>query len=782
MKQLPRTILYGGDYNPEQWPRSVWEDDYAGFDQARINTLTVNVFSWAALEPREGRYEFGVLDEIVERAERAGRYLVLATSTGAMPPWLATDYPEVLRVDFEGRQHGYGQRHNACPSSEVFRRRSAELAGVLAERYARSSGLVVWHVGNEYGGACYCQLCVAGFRTWLQARYGSLDQLNEAWNGSFWSHNFSDWGQIVAPNALTEHWRGEDHTAFQGITLDYRRFMTDALLECYLVEKRAIRQWDEETPVTTNFMGLYRPIDYFRWSEHLDLATWDNYPPTMRSEVRMALTHDLNRGLKGGQPFWVMEQTPSRTASRDVNPLKRPGVMRLWSWQAVAHGADAVMFFQMRASRGACEKYHGAVLDHAGRTDTRVFREVAGLGAEFAALGDLTIGGTTPARVALIWDWDSWWAWEMTDGINRCWKYIDAVLSFYRAWWGLGVDIDVLPINADLSRYDVVLAPLLHMVKGDIVDRLSAVVVRGGTVVTGVLSGRVDESDNAYLGAAGSALAELAGIRIDEIDAAEPGETVKVRWATDSLSPSSPLSLSSSSSPLSPSSPVSPASPSSPVSPASLPAESPQCVLPPHHQAQLRSESLQCGEAGARGGVTGAVGVGGGTGMVGGGTAGSVGGAGVTGMVGGAGVGAVSASLVMEVITPVVAEVLATCESEFYAGTPVVTRRTLGQGQIIYIATQLNDLGMDIIASQVANHHGLTGPYPEYADIETARRTTNSGEVLFVLNHADDPLVLPAPMNCRDVLTAAEFAAGDEMEMPAKGVRVLLTDDSGNTD
>lgn len=188
--------------------------------------------------------------------------------------------------------------------------------------------------------------------------------------------------EIEPPSALTEHWRGPDHTAFQGITLDYRRFMSEAMLANFLDEKAAIRRWSPDVPVTTNFMGVYQPIDYHRWAPHLDFASWDNYPPDDVSHVRMALTHDLMRGLKDGQPFWVMEQTPSTTASRDVNPLKRPGVMRLWSWQAVAHGADALLFFQLRASRGACGKYHGAVIGHAGRGDTRVFREVAELGAD----------------------------------------------------------------------------------------------------------------------------------------------------------------------------------------------------------------------------------------------------------------------------------------------------------------------------------------------------------------------------------------------------------------
>ncbi|WP_285107425.1 beta-galactosidase [Promicromonospora sp. MEB111] len=521
-------ILYGGDYNPEQWPRAVWEDDYAAFDKASIDTVTLNVFSWATLQPDEDTYDFARLDEIVARAVEGGRGIVLATSTGALPPWLAHRHPEVERTDFQGRRHVFGQRHNACPSSPVYRRLSAELAGRIAGRYAGTPGLVAWHVGNEYGGfdgGCWCDLCAAGFRDWLCARYGTLERLNEAWNATFWSHTFSDWAQIVPPNMLSEHWRGPDHTAFQGITLDYRRFMSDAMLANYRDEKARIREHDATTPVTTNFMGMFRPIDYHRWADDLDFASWDNYPPGPREQARMALAHDVMRGLKDGAPFWVMEQTPTITASRDVNPVKRPGVLRLWSWQAVAHGADAVLYFQMRQAKGASEKYHGAVLDHAGRTDTRSFREVAALGGELAGLGDAVVGARTPARVALLFDWDSWWVAEMTDGFNRHARYVDTVLAYYRALWQAGAQVDVVPTTADLARYDVVLAPMLHVLKGDVATRLAAVTERGGSVLASFWSGRADEDANAYLMDAPGPLAPLFGVRVEETDSAEPGVT-----------------------------------------------------------------------------------------------------------------------------------------------------------------------------------------------------------------------------------------------------------------
>ena len=370
-------VPFGGDYNPEQWPEEVWDQDYRLFDAARIDTVTLGVFDWAMIQPAADVYDFTILDRIVARAAAEGRGICLATGTGAHPAWLARAYPEVTRTDFEGRKHRFGQRHNACPSSPAFRRFATELARRIARRYADTPAVVAWHVGNEYGGACYCDRCAEAFRDWLRARYTTLAALNAAWYTRFWSHTFTAWDEIEPPSALTEHWRGPDHTAFQGITLDYLRFMSDALLGGFLAEKAAIRESSPDTPVTTNFMGMYRPIDYHRWAPHLDFASWDNYPPDDTSPAWMALAHDLIRGLKDGQPFWLMEQTPSVTACRDVNPLKRPGVMRLWSWQAVAHGADSVLFFQLRASRGACEKYHGAVIGHAGRRDTRVFREVA---------------------------------------------------------------------------------------------------------------------------------------------------------------------------------------------------------------------------------------------------------------------------------------------------------------------------------------------------------------------------------------------------------------------
>lgn len=517
-------IPYGGDYNPEQWAEEVWDEDHRAFDLAGIDLLTVGVFSWSLTQPDEETYDFSVLDRIIERAHAEGRKVCLATGTAAVPPWLATAYPDVCRVDFEGRRHVYGVRHNACTSSPNYRRLATAMAGRVAERYAGHPAVVAWHINNEYGGLCYCELCAAEFRLWLRDRYGSLDRLNDAWNAAFWSHRFTDWDQIVPPNTLSEHWKSPDHTAFQGITLDYHRFNTDNILRSYRDEKAAIRE-HSDLPATTNMMAIYRHLDYHRWADDLDFASWDNYPTDGSPVSRQALSHALMRGIKGGQPFWLMEQTPTMTSTRDYNPVKRPGQMRLWSWQAVAHGSDSVLFFQMRHSKGASEKYHGAVLNHAGRTDTRAFREVADLGAELAAVGDRLLGSRTPARVAVLFDWDSWWALEISDGPSRFVKYEKQMVLYHEALWQAGAVLDVVPVSADLSGYDVVVAPFLHMVKGDTAARLEAVARRGGTVVTTVLSGRVDEDDNAFLLDVPGPLAPIVGVRVDETDSLPPAQT-----------------------------------------------------------------------------------------------------------------------------------------------------------------------------------------------------------------------------------------------------------------
>ncbi|MEW9699166.1 beta-galactosidase [Paenibacillus sp. SI8] len=525
-EKLPK-IWYGGDYNPEQWEKSVMEEDLRMFKLSGIDVATLNVFSWALSQPNEDSYHFEWLDDIIDRLHKSGTYVCLATSTGAHPAWMAKKYPDVLRVDFEGRKRKFGGRHNSCPNSPTYRKYSERIAEKLAERYKNHPAVLIWHISNEYGGYCYCDNCANAFRGWLQTRYTSLENLNKAWNTRFWGHTFYEWDEIVPPNALSEEW-GNEKTSFQGISLDYRRFMSASLLECYKLEYDAIKKHTQHLPITTNLMGTYKELDYFKWAEHMDVVSWDNYPSLDTPFSLTAMTHDLMRGLKQGQPFMLMEQTPSQQNWQPYNALKRPGVMKLWSYQAVARGADTVMFFQLRRSVGACEKYHGAVIEHVGHEHTRVFRECAELGAELHGLSDSLLDARVHARVAIVYDWENRWAVELSSGPTVALKYVDEVHKYYDVLFQQNIQVDLIGTDTDLSGYDIVIAPVLYMVKTGYAKRVEDFVQAGGTVLTTFFSGIVNESDIVTLGGYPGELRKVLGIWAEEIDALFPGQTNQI--------------------------------------------------------------------------------------------------------------------------------------------------------------------------------------------------------------------------------------------------------------
>jgi len=521
-------IWYGGDYYPDQWEKEIWDEDIRMFKLAGIDVATLNVFAWARNQPDETTFDFGWLDEMMDKLHAAGIGVCLATGTGAHPAWMARRYPDVTRVDFDGRKRKFGGRHNSCPNSPNYRRFSAAMAEKLAERYKRHPALLVWHVSNEYGGYCYCDNCAAAFRVWLRQRYGAIEQVNRVWNTAFWGHTFYDWDDIVPPSGVSEEWRGANgriETNFQGISLDYRRFQSDSLLACYELEYEAIKKHTPDVPVTTNLMGAYKELDYHKWAKKMDVVSWDNYPSLDTPPSYTAMMHDLMRGLKEGLPFMLMEQTPSQQNWQPYNSLKRPGVMRLWSYQAVARGADTVMFFQLRRSIGACEKFHGAVIEHAGHEHTRVFRECAELGGEWSRLGAELLDSRVRARTALLFDWDNWWAVEMSSGPTIALQYVKEAHKFYAALYRSRIPADVVGTDADLSGYDVLIAPVLYMVKPGVAEKLEAFVNRGGTLVTTFFSGIVDENDRVVTGGYPGKLRRLLGIWAEEIDALLPTQS-----------------------------------------------------------------------------------------------------------------------------------------------------------------------------------------------------------------------------------------------------------------
>lgn len=526
MEHKFKRILYGGDYNPNQWPREVWNEDMRIFRDARINSATINVFSWAKLQPSEEEYDFAELDEIIDMLSRENYDIVLATSTAALPAWMVKKYPEVARTDYEGRHHKFGQRHNACPNSPVYRKYAEALASKLAKRYGSNPHVVCWHINNEYGGECYCENCEKEFRVWLKKKYHTIEALNKAWNLEFWGHTIYDWDEVVLPNVLSEGLPG-DKTAFAGISIDYRRFNSDSILSNYVMERDAIRAFNRDAVITTNLMGTYKGLDYFKWAREMDIVSWDNYPSFDTPWSMTAMSHDLMRGLKDA-PFMLMEQTPSQQNWQPYNSLKRPGQMRAQSYQTLAHGADTIQFFQLRRSVGACEKFHGAVIAHAGTPDTRVFRETKQLGQELEGLSDILPGAVNMAEVGIIFDWDNYWALEYTSGPSVDLTYVKHIHQYYEYFYNRNIAVSMIPADADFSGYKVVVAPVLYMVKDGMKEALEAFVKAGGVLVTTYMSGIAGESDNVHLGGYPGPLRELAGVWVEEIDALAPEQRNEV--------------------------------------------------------------------------------------------------------------------------------------------------------------------------------------------------------------------------------------------------------------
>lgn len=525
-EKLPK-MWYGGDYNPEQWDAATMEEDIRMFKLANIDIATVNVFSWALIQPSEDSYDFSGLDSIIERLTKDNIYICLATSTGAHPAWMAHRYPDVTRVDYEGRKRKFGGRHNSCPNSPTYRKYAAELASRLAERYAKHEGLVVWHISNEYGGYCYCDNCAEAFRGWLKQRYNTIEALNQAWYTAFWGHTFYDWAEIVPPNALSEEWAG-NRTNFQTISLDYRRFQSDSLLDCFKLEYDAIRKYSKDVQITTNLMGTYPELDYFKWGQAMDVVSWDNYPSLDTPFSYTAMSHALMRGLKSGKPFMLMEQTPSQQNWQPYNSLKRPGVMRLWSYQAVAHGADTVMFFQLRRSIGACEKYHGAVIEHVGHEHTRVFRECAELGAELVKLGDELLDSRHQSKVGIVFDWENRWALDLTSGPTIDLKYVEQVHRYYDAFFKHNIQADMIRVEEQFDQYEIVVAPVMYMVKPGFAEKVEQFVADGGTFITTFFSGIVNENDIVTTGGYPGKLRNVLGIWAEEIDALLPSQSNEI--------------------------------------------------------------------------------------------------------------------------------------------------------------------------------------------------------------------------------------------------------------
>ena len=508
-------MLHGGDYNPDQWLHvpGTLDEDMRLMKLAHVNVASIGIFSWAMIEPEENKFEFGWLDTVMDTMAKNNVKAVLATPSGAKPHWLAIKYPEIRRVQPNGLRDPQMERHNHCPTSPVYRQKVRMINRKLAERYREHPALFMWHVSNEYGGECHCDLCKDAFRAWLKKRYGSIPKLNEAWWSAFWSHKYADWGEVIHIDR-----------SVHGLVLDWKRFVTDQTIDFFLNEIAPLRAMTPKTPVTINMMGTYPGLDYWKFAQHLDVVSWDNYPnwhgqpDEWREAPGIAMTHDINRCIKGGQPFILMESTPSATNWQRVPTPKRPGMHRLSSLQAVAHGSDAVMYFQWRKGRGSCEKFHGAVVDHVGHENTRVFREVAALGEELEKL-DPIVGTSVEPQVALVYDWENRWAIEEAQGPRNANKdYHATVLAHYLPFWRRGIPVDVINEDCDITKYKLVIAPMMYMVRPGVAERIAAFVEQGGTFVATYLTGIANESDLCFTGGFPGPLSTLLGIWVEETD------------------------------------------------------------------------------------------------------------------------------------------------------------------------------------------------------------------------------------------------------------------------
>ena len=518
-------LLHGADYNPDQWldRPDVLEQDIKLMKKAGMTVMSVGIFSWAKLEPVEGRYEFDWLDQVIDRLYENGIQTILATPSAARPTWMSHTYPEVLRMDENRVRHLHGGRQNHCFTSPVYRAKVREIDHRLAERYGKHPGVIAWHVSNEFEGfGCHCPLCQEAFRDWLKARYhNDLNALNHAWWTTFWSHTYQDWSEIESPSPIGEH---EVH----GLTLDWHRFVSDQTLDFMREECKVLHEITPDLPLTTNFhdfVALDRGLNYWDFAKALDVISWDNYPywhaegRTVAEEAaRRAFIHDMNRSFKQGRPFLLMESSPSATNWQEVAKLRCPGMQNLSSIQAVAHGADTVQYFQWRKSLGSSEKFHGAVVDHYATADTRVFREVAALGQELPRLNDV-VGTSVAAEVAIIYDWENAWILGDTQGPRQEGiDYFDTCVRHYKAFWDRGVAVDVINADQDLSGYKLVIAPMLYMIRDGFGEKVEAYVNNGGHFVTTYWSGIANGTDLCFETGRPGPLRKVLGIWSEEID------------------------------------------------------------------------------------------------------------------------------------------------------------------------------------------------------------------------------------------------------------------------
>lgn len=506
-------LVYGCDYNPEQWDPSVWIEDVRLMKEAGVNLVAVNIFGWAEIEPHQGDFRFDSLDAVMDLLAENGIGVNLGTGTSSTPAWLTTEHPEILPQEADGTTRWPGGRQAFCPSSPLYRERALALVEQVAARYGTHPALRLWHVSNELGchnALCYCDVSAAAFRGWLCARYLTLDALNAAWGTAFWSQRYSAWEQILPPRLTLSATNPTQ-------TLDFNRFSSDELLAHYRAEEEVLRR-ASDAPVTTNFMvaAHIRNQDYWTWAPSMDVIANDHYLDHRLEdpEAELAFAADTTRGLAQGRPWMLMEHSTGAVNWQPRNIAKGPGGMLRNSLTHLARGADGLCFFQWRASLQGSEKFHSAMVPHAG-TDSQTWRDVVELGSTLGKLRELA-GSTVQADVALVFSWEAWWAHDQESHPSGDVRYIEQVHAAYRALWQAGLTVDVVAPGADLDAYRLVVVPHLYLVRDEHAEVISEFVRKGGSAFLTFFSGIVDENERVRPGGYPGAFLDLLGIRSEE--------------------------------------------------------------------------------------------------------------------------------------------------------------------------------------------------------------------------------------------------------------------------
>lgn len=512
---------YGADYNPEQWPREVWPEDIRLMREAGVTMVSLGIFSWSRIQPAEGRFDWEWLDEIIGLLHAGGIGVDLATATASPPPWATAAYPEMLPRDADGSIFWPGSRQAFAPSSPVYRRLAAELVTALAERYARHPAVVLWHVNNEYGCHLHYDYSDAArdhFRAWLRRRYDTIDALNAAWGTDFWSQRYTSFDEIVPP-------RKAPYSINPTSVLDFKRFTSDTLLELYVMERDIIRAAGATQPITTNFMGAFPPADYWRWAAEVDVIADDNYPdPNDPESFRgAAFARELMRGLKPGVPWLLTEQSTNALNWRPTNAPKAPGQMAAITAQAIGRGADAIMFFQWRQSRRGSEKFHSAMVPQAG-LETRTWREVVDLGGRLAQLPDMP-DVSSGARIAMVFDWENWWAIGGRDHPIAL-DYLALTHRWFAALHRQNLAVDIVATTSDLGGYDLVVLPQQYLLDDAGAANLTSYVEQGGSLFVSAFSDVVDEDDAFRDGGFIVGLRDALGVALEDFGALVPPESL----------------------------------------------------------------------------------------------------------------------------------------------------------------------------------------------------------------------------------------------------------------